>query len=120
GAMGLTLIFGIMKFANFSHGDLLTLGMFLAFAVVGNWGLTGPTLGPFSIGLGMVPALIFAAGGVGLTAATVDRFVYRPLRRRGSSTITFAIASLGVAIMVRAVVQLVWGPSPRRYAKIGR
>lgn len=116
GAMGLTLSFGIMKFANFSHGDLMTLGMFLAFAVVGNWGLRGPTLEPFSIPLGLIAGVVFAAAGVALLAATVDRLVYRRLRARGSATITMAIASLGVAIMVRAVIQLIWGPLPTRYS----
>ncbi len=116
GAMGLTLSFGIMKFANFSHGDLMTLGMFLAFAVVGNWGMVGPTLEPFSIPLGLILGVVFAAAGVAVLAAAVDRVVYRRLRRRGSATITMAIASLGVAIMVRSVIQLVWGPLPVRYA----
>ena len=33
GAMGLTLSYGVMKFANFAHGDFMTLGMFLAFGL---------------------------------------------------------------------------------------
>jgi branched-chain amino acid transport system permease protein/neutral amino acid transport system permease protein len=115
GAMGLTLSFGIMKFANFSHGDLMTLGMFLAFAVVGNLGVAGPPIGPFSVPWGIVPGIIVAAAGVAVVAAALDRVVYRRLRNRGSATITMAIASLGIAIMVRAVVQLIWGPLPRRY-----
>lgn len=115
GAMGLTLSFGILKFANFSHGDMMTLGMFLAFAVVGNLGLTGPTIGPFSVPWGIIPAIIVAAAGVAIIASAADRLVYRRLRNRGSETITMAIASLGIAIMIRAGIQLVWGPLPRRY-----
>ncbi|MEX2372316.1 MAG: branched-chain amino acid ABC transporter permease [Dehalococcoidia bacterium] len=115
GAMGLTLSFGIMKFANFSHGDMMTLGMFLAFAVVGNAGLAGSRIGPFSVTWGLVAAIPLAAAGVGLLAAGVDRVVYRRLRQRGSATITMAIASLGMAIMIRAVVQLIWGPLPQRF-----
>lgn len=116
GAMGLTLAYGIMKFANFAHGDMMTLGMFLAYGVVVNAGVSGPTLSPFSIPVGLVAGVVVAAGGVGLVAASVDRLVYRRLRRRGSAMITMAIASLGIAIMVRAIVQLIWGPLPRRYA----
>ncbi len=115
GAMGLTLSFGIMKFANFSHGDMMTLGMFLAFAVVGNWGVRGPVMEPFSIPVGLILGVGFAAVGVAVLAASVDRVVYRRLRRRGSATITMAIASLGIAIMLRAVIQLIWGPLPKRY-----
>ena len=115
GAMGLTLTYGIMKFANFSHGDLMTLGMFLAFVVVGDLGWKGAAIGPFSFGWGMIPATIFAMTGVALVAVAIDRVVYRPLRARGGAIITMAVASLGVGIMVRAVVQLVWGPSAQRY-----
>ncbi|MCK9485991.1 MAG: branched-chain amino acid ABC transporter permease [Dehalococcoidia bacterium] len=116
GAMGLTLSFGIMKFANFSHGDMMTLGMFLAFAVVGNMGLAGPQMAPLSIPVGLIAGVVFAAAGVALLAAGVDRVVYRRLRRRGSATITMAIASLGIAIMLRAAIQLTWGPLPARYS----
>jgi branched-chain amino acid transport system permease protein len=114
GAMGLTLSYGIMKFANFAHGDMMSLGMFLAYAAVTTFG-TG-ALGPFSVGWAMIPALLLAMLGVGVLAAGVDQVVYRPLRRRGSSTISMAIASLGIAIMVRALIQMEWGPSPVRYA----
>lgn len=114
GAMGLTLSYGIMKFANFAHGDMMSLGMFLAYAAVTTFG-TG-ALDPFSVGWAMIPALLLAMLGVGALAAGVDQVVYRPLRRRGSSTISMAIASLGIAIMVRALIQMEWGPSPVRYA----
>lgn len=116
GSMGLTLTYGIMRFANFSHGDLMTLGMFLAFAVIGDLGMAGPRMGPFSFGWGMLPAAALAIVGVAAVAVAVDRTVYRPLRQRGSGIITMAIASLGVGIMVRAVVQLLWGPGSERYS----
>ena len=64
GAMGLTLTFGILKFANFAHGDMMTLGMFLAYAIVGDLGWSGPTLEPFSIPLGLVLGVAVAGLGV--------------------------------------------------------
>lgn len=114
-AMGLTLTFGVLKFANFAHGDMMTLGMFLAFFVVGDLCMAGPRLSPFSIPLGIIPGVILAGVGVALVAASLDRIIYRRLRKRGSALITMAIASLGLAIMIRAVVQLVWGTLPKRY-----
>lgn len=105
-----------MKFANFSHGDLMTLGMFLAFFIVVNLGWSGDTIGPFSFGWGMIPATLFAMFSVALIAVVIDRVVYRPLRNRGSGLITLAIASLGVGIMVRALVQMLWGPAAERYS----
>lgn len=114
GAIGLTLTFGILKFANFAHGDMMTLGMFTAFAVLGV--VRGPTLEPFSIPAGLILAVLVAGSAVALLAASLDRLIYRRLRRRGSALITMAIASLGIAIMTRAVVQLIWGPLPKRYS----
>ena len=116
GAIGLTLTYGVMKFANFAHGDLMTLGMFLALFVVSDLGLGGGKIGPLSFGWGMLPAALFAMAGVAGVALLLDRFVFRPLRGRGSGIITMAVASLGIGIGVRAVVQMIWGPSPTRYS----
>ena len=60
GAMGLTLSYGVLKFANFGHGDLMTLGMFLAFLIVGNLGWRGSNVGALSFGWGLFPAMLFA------------------------------------------------------------
>ncbi len=117
GAIGLTLTYGVMKFANFAHGDLMTLGMFLAFFIVADLGFEGGTIGPLSFGWGMIPAALFAMAGIAFIAAVFDRLVFRPLRSRGSGIITMAIASLGLGIMVRAIVQMIWGPSPERYTR---
>ena len=115
--MGLTLTYGVMKFANFAHGDLMTLGMFLAFFVIGNVGWAGDSIGPLSFGWGMIPAALFAMAGVAVVVVAIDRVVYRPLRSRGSGILAMAIASLGVGIMVRAVVQMIWGPGTEHYTR---
>ena len=116
GAIGLTLTYGVMKFANFAHGDLMTLGMFLALFIVSDLGLGGGKIGPLSFGWGMLLAALFAMAGVAGLALLLDRLVFRPLRGRGSGIITMAVASLGIGIGVRAVVQMIWGPSPTRYS----
>ena len=116
GAIGLTLTYGVTKFANFAHGDLMTLGMFLAFFIVVDLGLEGGDIGPLSFGWGMIPAALFAMAVVALVAVTLDRLVFRPLRSRGSGIITMAIASLGIGIGIRAIVQMIWGPSSERYS----
>lgn len=116
GATGLTLTYGVMRFANFAHGDLMTLGMFLAFFVVGNLGFDGGRAGPFSFGWGLIPATVFAMAMVATVTVGLDRIVFRRLRTRGGGIITMAIASLGIGIMLRAVIQLFWGPGTERYA----
>lgn len=116
GSMGLTLSYGVMKFANFAHGDSMALGMFLAFILVGDLGWAGGDIGRLSFGWGMIPAIGLAMIGVAALNVTADRLIYRRLRRQGSGIITMAIASLGLAIIVRAVIQIVWGSAPLRYS----
>ena len=116
GAMGLTLTYGVFKFANFAHADLMTLGMYLAFFVVVNLGLAGSPIGPFSIGWGMLGAVAFACAGVAAVSVAAERLVFRRLRTRGSGFLTMEIAALGIAILLQAVVQGLWGSSPERYS----
>jgi branched-chain amino acid transport system permease protein/neutral amino acid transport system permease protein len=116
GSMGLTLAYGVMKFANFAHGDSMALGMFLAFIVVGDLGWAGGNIGSLSFGWGMIPALALAMVGVAALNVGADATIYRRLRSRRAGIITMAVASLGLGIMVRAVIQMIWGASPQRYA----
>ena len=111
GAIGLTLIYGILRFANFAHGDMMTLGAYIAFFVY----ISGGSIGPLSFGFGMILAVLGAAAAIAFVAFASDRIVFRPLRLRGSSPAILAIASLGVALIVRATVLLLWGPQPHRY-----
>ena len=134
GAIGLTLIYGILKFAHFAHGDSMMLAGYLAFffltgTIVGErtdaqplpWSLsdlpaaTEPIL-DFSFGYGLLIAMVVAAAAMAALFVFLDRFVYGPLRRRGSSIVIFAMASLGIAIAMRSVMLIFWGPSPRFYA----
>ena len=136
GAIGLTLIYGILGFANFAHGDTMMLGAYIAFflftgIVVGEkpnidldigWGLSrlpGATteLGDLSFGWGLLVAIVLAALAMAIFSIGLDRLVYRPLRRRGSSIVIFAMASLGVAFSIRALMLIIWGPDPRRYVQ---
>lgn len=116
GAMGLTLSYGVMKFANFAHGDSMALGMFLAFIIVGDLGWAGGNIGNLSFGWGMIPAIGLAMAGVAALNVGADLTIYRRLRSRGAGIIAMAIASLGLGIMVRAVIQMIWGSAPQRYS----
>jgi branched-chain amino acid transport system permease protein len=111
GAIGLTLIYGILKFANFAHGDLMTVGAYIAFLTFAG----GGHLGPFSFGWGMVPAMLAAMVVVAAASVLIDRLIYRPLRHRNANLVILAMASLGMAIIVRSLVYLGWGPDQRFY-----
>src|SRR3990170_445001 len=133
GAIGLTLIYGVLKFAHFAHGDSMMLAAYLAFflltgTIVGErtdtealpWSLndlpaaTEPIL-DFSFGYGLFIAMGLASLVMAVVFVVLDRLVYRPLRRRGSGIVIFAIASLGIAIAMRSLILIFWASSPRFY-----
>lgn len=95
-AVGLALVYGVFRFINFSHGELITWGAYLALMF---------STAPFSLPLyfAVIPAL-FITVGIGLAQ---DRFVYRPLRQ--SNPIAILIASIGLSYMLRNVIRLFWG-----------
>ncbi|WP_193367581.1 branched-chain amino acid ABC transporter permease [Pelagibius marinus] len=100
GAIGVTLVFGVLRFAHLAHGDLATFGAFLVLALVG---------------AGMTPwlALPLAMAAAALTAIALHHLFYAHLSRR--SAILTVISSLGVALMLRAVVQMIWGVDTESY-----
>jgi branched-chain amino acid transport system permease protein/neutral amino acid transport system permease protein len=133
GAIGLTLIYGVLKFAHFAHGDSMMLAAYLAFfalsgVIVGErtdtevlpWslndlpGATVPIL-DFSFGYGLLIAMGIAGAAMAMVFVALDRIIYRPLRRRGSGMVVFAVASLGVAIAMRSLILIFWSSFPRFY-----
>ncbi len=103
GAIGVSLTFGILRFANFAHGDLMALGAYLAFTfvVILKW--------PFWL------SLVLACGSTGLIAIGVDGLVFRNLRRR--PPVILLISSFGVALILRSLIQLIWGGEQQVYRR---
>ena len=116
GAVGLSLTYGILDFANFAHGDIMTLGAFLALVcltLMQALRIPATTFGALSFGLPMVLALMMAMVLTGGVAILIDRILYRRLRKSGR--IVLLIASVGVAFGLRNVIQFIWGPLPQYY-----
>jgi len=111
GAIGLTLVYGVVKFANFGHGDLMTSGAYIAFFAL----FGGGHIGPLSFGYGMILAILVAVVAVAVLAVAIDWLVYRPLRKRKAGLVILAISSLGMAMVVRSLVYIIWGPDQRFY-----
>lgn len=99
GALGVSLTFGILRFSNFAHGELMMLGAYFTFSIVA---LTGAN--PV---LAALPAMVLVA----VVALGVDRAFFKPFRR--SPTIMPVIASFGLMLMIRSAVQFFWGVQPR-------
>jgi branched-chain amino acid transport system permease protein len=114
GAIGLTLTFNILRFANFAHGELLTFGAYFALALASVLSF-GPTLGSLTFGWGFILVIVLAAVLTAGLALFVDWLVYRILRR-SDVAVALVIASFGASLMLRNVVVLIWGPQPEYYS----
>lgn len=120
GAVGLTLTYSILRFANFGQGEFMTWGAYLAvsalafvLAVTGG-GVMEP-LGPFSFGWQLIVAMVLAAVLTAALALAVDWLLFRRLRR--GNAITLVIASFGAALALRNLVQFLYGTLPEYYTR---
>lgn len=111
-ALGLTIIFGILRFANFAHGDVMAFGTMAT--IFATWILQDLdfTIGPLPTALIAMPAGIAAAIGICLLT---DRCVYRFHRRKRSPAIMFVIASFGVMLVMNGVVRMAIGTKDRTF-----
>ena len=100
GAIGITLLFSVLRFANLAHGDMITLGAYLCLSFI--------TFGT-PMWLAVPAAMILTA----VTLLVVDKAFFAYLRAK--PRIMMVMASLGVAFMLRAVVQVFWGVDPISY-----
>ena len=111
GAIGATLVFGILRFANFAHADMMTVGAFVALVFTTLFSGVGPIFG-LPTGFVMMPiAMVFVA----LMSVALDRMFYRPLRERNVKPILLLVASIGVMLMIQGLVRLFAGTTSRHF-----
>lgn len=101
GAVGLTLVYGILKLVNFAHGDFLTFGAYMAYLVNVTWGLP------------LVLGIFFAMATTALLGLFLERAMWRPMRRRGAGLLQLLLMSIGLAFIIRAVVQWFFSTNTR-------
>jgi branched-chain amino acid transport system permease protein len=120
GAVGLTMTYGLMRFANFAHGEFLTWGSYLALSALAGIVALAPSaaapLAPFSFGWGLIVATLAAAALTAALAVALDAALFRRLRARGVA-ITLVIASFGAALALRNLLQFLYGPIPDLYTR---
>jgi len=112
------LTYRILNFANFSHGDIMSLGAFLALVsltLMRGLGIPDSPFGPLSFGLPMMLAFFIALLLTALAAIIIDRILYLRLRRTGP--IILLIAAVGMSFCLRNIIQFIWGPQPQYYIK---
>ena len=115
GAIGLTLTFNILRFANFAHGELLTFGAYFGLTLAGPLAF-GPNLGNLTFGWGFILVIVLAAVLTAGLAVLIDFIVYRVLRR-SDVAVALVIASFGASLTLRNVVVFLWGPQPEYYSR---
>lgn len=119
GAIGLSLTLSIVRFSNFSHGELLAWGAYLALMVTtvltaGQAALSQP-IGPFSFGWGLVLGLVASAAMTALLSLLIDTVLFKQLRKQGSMTLV--IASFGAALVLRNLLLFWQGGVPQYYSQ---
>ncbi len=113
GALGVTLVYGILRFSNFAHGDTMAFGTMITILVT--WALQGA-----GVSLGPLPTALLALP-VGIAACAVlvlltDRFVYQFYREVRAKPVILVIVSMGVMFVMNGIVRLVIGPADQRFA----
>ena len=115
GALGVSLSLQILRFANFSHAELLTWGGYIALTFT-TFATAGTSIGPLSFGWQLLLAVLIAGAATAVVAVVVDRLVFNQLRARHAHNLTMVFASFGVALIVRNQVLLLWGPAAQYYS----
>lgn len=112
GALGVTLIYAVLRFSNFAHGDIMAFGTMITILVT--WWLqsVGVSLGPLPTALLALP---FGIAATVLLCLFIDRYVYRYYRSQKSRPVTFVMASLGVMFMVNGLVRFIIGADDQRF-----
>ncbi|GGL79891.1 branched-chain amino acid ABC transporter permease [Wenxinia marina] len=106
GALGVTLIYGILRFSNFAHGDTMAFGTMAT--ILATWGLqaAGVTFGVLPTALLALPVGIL---GTALFVLGTDRAVYRFYRTQKAAPVILVIVSMGVMFVMNGVVRFIIG-----------
>lgn len=105
-SVGLSLIFGTTGLVNFAHGELVTIGALFA------WFWSASKSGP---GFTLVVAAVLAVAMSGLFGAALELGLWRPMVRRRSGAVARMLVSIGLALFLRNLFQVVYGSGPRPY-----
>ncbi len=113
GALGVTLVYGILRFSNFAHGDTMAFGAMVTILVTWWFQSLGISIAPLPTALLALPFGIVATAA--LLLAT-DRVVYRFYRRVKAKPVVLVMASLGVMFIMNGLVRFIIGPGDQRFA----
>jgi neutral amino acid transport system permease protein len=101
GAVGLTLVYAILRLVNFAHGDFLTFGAYMAYLVTVTWGMP------------LIVAILFAMATTAVLGIVLERVMWAPMRARGAGVLQLILMSIGLGLVIRYVIQYIWGTEIR-------
>lgn len=120
GAIGLTMVMHILRFANFSHAELLSVGAYAALVtgplIAGIAPAMAESIGPLSMSGALALSIPLAMAVTGATAVLIHRLVFARVRRLGGE-LSMVFASFGVALVMRNLIGLAFGLSPHLYSR---
>jgi branched-chain amino acid transport system permease protein len=108
-ALGYTMVYGVLQLINFAHSEVFMVSTVVTLHALTEWyGVTEPATG-IALVLIMLGAIIPAMLASGLTAVTIERFAYRPLRKRGAPRLSFLISAIGASLTIQYLFALMDG-----------
>ncbi|WP_371223903.1 branched-chain amino acid ABC transporter permease [Roseovarius sp. 2305UL8-3] len=113
GALGVTLIYGILRFSNFAHGDTMAFGAMATILFTWWFQSMGISLGPLPTALLALP---FGIACTVLLVLFTDRAVYRFYRDQKAKPVILVIVSIGVMFIMNGLVRFIIGPGDQRFA----
>lgn len=102
GAIGLSLVYAILKLVNFAHGDFMTLGGYVAFAINARMGM------PLAV------AILAAVAAIAVVGLVTEALIWRPMRDRGAGIMQLLLLSIGLAFVMRNLILFFWGGDSRK------
>src|SRR5438132_5562752 len=101
GAVGLTLVYGVLRLVNFAHGDFLTFGAYMAFVI------------NVTVGVPLIFAILFAMATTAAVGVALELVMWRPMRAKGAGMLPLLLMSIGLAFVIRNGIQMVAGTGQR-------
>ena len=102
-AVGVSIVYGILRLINFAYGDFMAFGALAAYA------FNGP------LGIPLVPAVLIAMILTAALSVGLDLVLWRPLRARRAGFMSLFLASIGLALVLRQALLFGYGPQPQQY-----
>jgi branched-chain amino acid transport system permease protein len=112
GALGVTLIYGILRFSNFAHGDTMAFGTMVTIAFTYLFQNLGLSLGPLPTALLALP---FGIAGTALLLLGTDRLIYKFYRQQKAAPVILVIVSMGVMFVMNGIVRFLIGTEDRSF-----